>query len=100
MHEYYKYLINIRNNHSALRNGEFRTLLKDDNKGIYIFERLNENEKIIVIINNSSFETSVFLNPEIGTYKELLFGRDEYEISKKGILLKIPPTGGRILVKL
>ncbi len=100
MHEYYKYLINLRNDHPALKNGEFRTLLKDDGKGIYIFERFNENEKIIVILNNSNFETSVFLNPEKGDYKELLFGRDAYEISKKGILLKIPPTGGRILVKL
>jgi glycosidase len=100
MLEYYKFLAKIRNNHSALQNGEFRKLHMNNSKGIYVFERINEIEKIVVIINNSNDETSVFISPENGTYQELLFGRDEYVISGEGISLKIPPKGGRILVKL
>lgn len=100
MLEFYKYLGGIRNKYPALQKGDFRTLFIDDSAGIYIFERNLDDEKIIVALNNSNYETSVLFKPEEGVYKELLFGRDDYTISRKGISLKMPPKGGRILVKL
>ena len=50
--QHYKKLIAIRNNHPALQLGTYKTLFTADKKGILIFERKYEDEKIIVVINN------------------------------------------------
>ena len=47
--EFYKKLIKIRNDNKVLSNGNFKTLLVDDEKGIYAFARENADKQIIVI---------------------------------------------------
>ena len=47
--EFYKKLIKIRNDNKVLSNGNFKTLLVDDEKGIYAFDRENADKQIIVI---------------------------------------------------
>jgi cyclomaltodextrinase len=62
--DHYKKLIRIRNEHECLQIGTYKTLLVDDQKDLFIFERIFENEKLIVIINNDENERIVEI-PEL-----------------------------------
>lgn len=50
--------IQIRKEHSALRNGNYRTLLCDNVNKVYMFMRENEEESVLIIINNSENDYS------------------------------------------
>ena len=52
--DHYKKLVNIRKNNQPLMLGDFNTLLTDDHKSLYAFLRTYEDEKIVVVLNNSS----------------------------------------------
>ena len=52
-YELFKEWIAIRNRHSAVRNGDYVTLLTRDAEGIYTFARVNDEDEVIVVINNS-----------------------------------------------
>lgn len=52
-YELFKEWIAIRNRHSAVRNGDYVTLLTRDTEGIYAFARVNDEDEVIVVINNS-----------------------------------------------
>ncbi|GLV60643.1 maltodextrin glucosidase [Dictyobacter sp. S3.2.2.5] len=47
-------LISIRNSYSALRTGSFITLATDDTNKIYSFGRMDQNNRIAVVLNNDS----------------------------------------------
>jgi len=49
----------IRREHSAIRNGTYRTVLCQDEKGLYLFLRENEQEKILIALNNSDEEQEI-----------------------------------------
>lgn len=51
--EHYKKLIRIRSENSSLQLGDFETVLVDNKKELYAFSRSYENEKILVVLNNS-----------------------------------------------
>ena len=53
----------IRREHSAIRNGTYKTVLCQDEKGLYLFLRENAQEKILIAINNSDEEQEI---PERG----------------------------------
>ena len=57
--QYYKSMIALRNNHLALSIGDYKTLLTDDDNGIFAFQRNYQNENIWVILNNSDQEQTV-----------------------------------------
>ena len=52
LYDHYKNLISIRNEHAALQEGTYKTIFTDDEKGIFVFSRIYENETITVAINN------------------------------------------------
>lgn len=52
--EYYRKLIHIRRDHVALQLGDFETLLLDEARELYAFSRSYENQRIVVLINNSN----------------------------------------------
>lgn len=92
--QHYKKLISIRNKFPELQLGTFKTLFTDDEKGIVAFERNYENEKIIVVINNSG-DNYVLDIPELkkNCFTDLLedsvFNKGEIVVSKKwGLILK------------
>ncbi len=58
---HYQKLISIRNSHKALQTGTYKTLLADDTKNIFAFQRQLGNETIWVILNNSDAEQKVRL---------------------------------------
>jgi cyclomaltodextrinase len=53
LYEHYKKLIHIRKKNKALQLGSYKTIMADDDQDLFIFERVYENERLIVVINNS-----------------------------------------------
>ncbi len=51
---WYKKLISIRQNNTALRTGELRIVRKEGVKNIYAFTRRKENNQLLVVFNNSN----------------------------------------------
>ena len=54
MYQYYQQLGFIRSKYSALRTGDFRTLLADDTNFVYSFGRSNSNAKLAIVLNNDN----------------------------------------------
>ena len=45
--------IRLRKEHKALTCGDYVTIYVDDNRGLYVFARIFENEKVFICLNNS-----------------------------------------------
>lgn len=98
--EFYKKLIKIRNNNKILITGKIKTLLTDNERGIYAYSRENDNIQIIVIINKSKETVTIKLPVNHTEYYTDILNSNEF-ISAEGnkIECKIPPMNGRILFK-
>lgn len=93
---YYKKLIHLRLSSNALMLGDFQTLLIDDEKDVYVFQRSYQNEKIIVAINNSNSSQTINLTVEKGELTDCLSSK--IITSEEGSLeLTIPAKKGYIL---
>jgi len=93
-------LIHLRRNHSALRYGDFQTLLADESCFAYL--RSDFNERILVIINKS--EKTQEKQIEIPSYYIIkdavnLLNGEKFSFSGHGLSLKIPPFG-RMVIKI
>jgi len=97
LYNHYKKLITIRNNHPALRTGDYKTLLTDDINKIYSFERNLGNEKVVVILNNGNDAKEIKL-PLTGEYMDLLNNNEIFHPVSE-LDLTILGKWGRILVK-
>jgi len=56
---YYKQLINLRKKYIALRRGSYKTILTDDDKELFVFERKYDSEVIIAVFNLSNKPSDV-----------------------------------------
>ena len=73
--EHYRTCIGIRNRHVALRNGNFKTLLTDDGRGIYAFSRTAGQETVVVVLTTTvTGPSSTRLQVGPGTWKDELAG--------------------------
>lgn len=79
---YYKELIGLRNQHSALRRGSFETVYLHDQDDVWAFIRSDEDEEILVALNASDNEASINL-PD-GDW-EPIFGSGSDQQSVQGI---------------
>ena len=57
--EHYRRVIAIRNTYSALRIGDFQTLLTDDVNDLYGFTRSSNGDTVAVVVNNSDKDQSI-----------------------------------------
>lgn len=96
---HYRKLIHIRNQHSALQVGDYTTLLVDDKNKLYIFERKDESESILVAINNDDETHIVKLNLDCGREFFDLLNEEEIEIGNGMLEFSIPAKWGRIIIK-
>lgn len=93
---HYKKLIAIRNNHKALQVGSYKTVLTDDENGVLIFERTHENERLIVVINNSGEEQRIDIpEPKNECFVDLI----EETTFEEGSKIKIPGKWGLVMKK-
>lgn len=97
LHAHYRRLIAIRNGSPALQRGSFTTLLTDDTRQLYAFQREHEGEQVIVILNRSSGAQRVTLeNLGNGRWLDLLNG-GEVEVVDGRLTTQIPSLWANIL---
>lgn len=74
--QYYKSAINLRKKHESLRRGKYRTILIDDNRGLFAFERWTDNEKIRAVFNMSENAQEIQIDESLPRREkwELIFG--------------------------
>jgi cyclomaltodextrinase / maltogenic alpha-amylase / neopullulanase len=90
-------LARIRQNHTALSEGDYQTL--HTNAQQYVFSRQKDGEKIIVALNSAAEKTSLTLSlPEQnGRAEDLLNPGEWFNIEKGKITLPLYSCWGRIL---
>jgi glycosidase len=90
----YRAMIGLRNELPALRRGSFRTLLADDARNTWVFERELDGQRVVVAVNASAVTQDVRLDASVlaGRAWRVAFGGGE------GDLLGLPPLSGRVLV--
>ncbi len=99
LYAHYRRLIHLRNRLPALQWGDFRTLLTDDEKRIYVFSREYAGQKVVVALNNSS-TAQTFRIKSVAAVRDVLneesFTPDD--LSEDTTLI-IPPLWARILIQ-
>lgn len=74
--EHYRKLIAIRRAHPALLHGDYRTLVADDARDVFAFERNGDGDQVVVAFNNSAATLTQTLPLRPGaTYRDELTGR-------------------------
>jgi glycosidase len=89
--EAYRALIKLRNDTPALRRGAFKTLVADDARNLWVFERTLGDERVVVALNGSSEAQPM---PDVGMRGETLFVSDGGGGAEAGM---IPAFGVRVL---
>jgi len=93
-------LIHIRNEHSALRYGDFLTLQADEN--VYAYLRADMNERILTVVNkNNNAQNLEFTLPamyKISKAKDLISGKDS-EVKNHKLSLDVNGIG-YLVIKL
>jgi len=97
---FYKKCIKLRNDHSALRRGNFRTLLGEND--IYAFGRYNDEERIIIILNtdrksrNVKFQLPAEVSTNVGF--SLLFDSTHFQVNGEEMEITIPARSGNVII--
>jgi glycosidase len=97
--EHYKQLISWRKQYSALRNGSFRFLFFTTGNHAVAFERRDEQQTFVVILNAGESAAELNFSCEAGSYESLASG--QVYASKRGKLtLQLQPFEYLLLRKL
>ncbi|MBV1909292.1 MAG: alpha amylase C-terminal domain-containing protein [Kangiellaceae bacterium] len=96
---HYQKLAQIRNANPALQTGEFKTLITNDEEGIYAFERNNKDNNITVILNNSNTTQEINLPFENQVKYLNLLNNKVYQNNKNQTFIRIKSKWGAILKK-
>ncbi len=107
---FYRRVIAMRNEHAALRRGTFQTLLTDDAADVWVFERADEHERIIVVLNASAEDRAVTLPPinaeraddAAARWRVIFGGADVLDTSKAdhsgaGLVVRVPHVSGVVI---
>jgi len=96
---HYRKLIEIRRKHPALVHGDFSVVIKNKEKTVYGYRRTYGDERITIVINNSSkrAETRLEVCPEC-RFADLLTG-EEYESQNGSTAIEVEPKSGLILLQ-
>ena len=99
LQEHYKKLIAIRNSREELRLGEYKTLVADNDKDVFVFARVYKGQRTIVALNNSLKEVEVVIPLNGKARFTDLLSNEEYIAIDAQLELSIPSKWGRILSK-
>jgi len=107
---YYRQVIALRNAHTALRTGEFRTLLTDDAADVWAFLRKDRDEQLVVVVNGSDEEREVTIPLPVSAPNKwkLIFDASAafagkapadsvIEPQDHKLKIKVPPVAGVVL---
>lgn len=95
--EHYRRMIDLRNRHSALQVGAYRTLVAEEGGDIFAFERTHEAERVVIALNVAESAGDITL-PDMpaACYRDLLAG-GEYAADGGSLSLTIPRKWGVVL---
>lgn len=97
---HYKKLISIRNENEVLQEGDFNTVLTDDDNQLYAFSRKHGLSEILVVINKLNETSLITINTEHEEFYRDLLNEGEIISAEDGIIeLKMESNSGRILLK-
>ncbi|NWF49650.1 MAG: glycoside hydrolase family 13 protein [Ignavibacteriaceae bacterium] len=104
---HYEKLIQIRNSNEALQIGDFKTLLANDQTGVYVFSRSNlkkveqyEIKDEVIVVINSGFSPALFdLEVEHKEYYKDVLNETIIEVKDGKIKIEAKPRWGMILVR-
>ena len=100
LYDYYKKLISIRKEYMPFILGEYKSLLKDNERGIYAYMRGYKEEGMIIIINNSDSAAEVELAiPSVWSRVRDILNGVELDSSKGMISLNLQPKSGAVIVR-
>jgi glycosidase len=92
--EAYRALIALRRSSEALRRGAFKTIVADDARNLWVFERTLGAERVIVALNGSRDAQPM---PDVGARGETLFvSGGGGEVNGEGVST-VPALGARVL---
>ena len=98
--EHYRRLIQIRRQSPALQRGDFQTLLTDNDRQVYAFQRLYDGQTVIVILNRSPQPQPFRLPTGPATHWDDLLNGDILGSDQHGMLGgEVPGQWGRILCR-
>jgi glycosidase len=99
LRDYYERLIAVRNSSRALRRGDFRMLLTDDQKGLYAFERSIESDRTYVVINkkSQSAEVNLPVTPDLKACVDALTN-EKLQVNNGHLRCAVGAHSGRIFV--
>lgn len=97
---HYRTCIRIRNQHPALRVGDFKTLLTDDAGSWYAFSRSTAAETVVVVLNNGDAAGTARIKTGPGTWKDELGGKQTWVADREGfITVPVDARWGAVLVR-
>ncbi|MBF0410526.1 MAG: glycoside hydrolase family 13 protein [Candidatus Riflebacteria bacterium] len=95
---FYRKLIHIRHETPELRTGTYKTLSADDTDNIFAFERSDDKNQTIVILNNASSQQIISIPEQTGTFRNLI---DKGVIKAKNELkVTLSPKTGAVLRRI
>lgn len=97
LYQHYQRLIALRNHLPALQRGDFNTLITDDHRSIFGYERRYEKQHVRVILNNSNNTQTITLPDDSKLWHDTL---SQLPITKNAgsIQLEIPAKWAAILL--
>jgi glycosidase len=98
--EHYRKLIRIRNEHVALRRGDFQTILVDDARRLFGFARTHERERILVILNDGPVSQDLELpvaDESSLEFDDLLLSGRRLQARNGVLCFTLPPSGAVVL---
>jgi glycosidase len=100
LHSWYRKTIRLRNSHPALRTGQCEFLPSDDAKDILAFGRRNDEERVLVVLNNSTkVQHCVLRLPPAYSNQEWndLLGSEPPMRSNEVLEIVLGPKSGKVL---
>lgn len=100
---YYQKLINIRKSYPALQLGNFKTILVDNAKSLYGFERSYtknlDQQDLWVLFNNDSSDHRVAINTLNSKYFLDLISKTKHTVEENKLIITIPAKNSVVLLK-
>jgi len=104
LHDWYKKLGTIRNQHEVLQTGHYRQLMVDNEKNIVVFARFFDDEKFsFVALNRSTDSQKIQISMENfkvvpGRHLENLITNTRIQVDADTASVTLPPVSGVVLV--
>ena len=93
----YQKLIALRKSRPLLSSGGFRTVVIDEARQLYGFERFDDESRLLVVLNNSRDEQQTLVGCETAGWRDLLTGEAFTVNGDRLVSLTVPPRWGRVL---